>query len=52
MKLVYLEVLILKWDEANSCWAACANFLSFDATTIAANAKGNKRPNNKKINTI
>lgn len=37
---LYLEVLILKWEEASSCWVAFANFLSFDATTIAAQAKG------------
>lgn len=39
MEIFYLEVLILKWLEANSCWTAFANFLSFDATTIAAKQK-------------
>lgn len=31
----YLVVLILKFLEARSCWTEFANFLSFDATTIA-----------------
>lgn len=33
---IYFDVLILKFGEANSCWTAAANFLSLDATTIAA----------------
>lgn len=34
-EIIYLDVLILRWLEASSCWTAFANFLSFDATTIA-----------------
>jgi len=37
----YLDVLILKFGEANSCWTELANFLSLDATTIATISKLN-----------
>lgn len=40
---LYLDVLILRWLEASSCWVAFASFLSFDATTIAAGHKGSAR---------
>lgn len=33
--MLYLDVLILKFPEARSCWTAFDSFLSFDATTIA-----------------
>lgn len=35
VKIIYLDVLILKWLEVSNCCTAFANFLSFDATTIA-----------------
>lgn len=34
-EILYLDVFILRFLEARSCWTAFAIFLSFDATTIA-----------------
>ena len=45
----YLDVLILKFGEANSCWTELANFLSLDATTIAAILKLNNRDVQSKL---
>jgi len=47
--IFYLDVLILKFGEANSCWIELANFLSLDATTIAAILKLNNRDLQSKL---